>query len=93
MPNCECTSAWFLMLGSWSFRCYILNGRTYIYAENKLEVAGVVTAVITSRMCEPCKNRKLQFELILFYLFFRSNIMKILKRQRAEASPLSWMTL
>lgn len=92
MPNCEYTSAWFLMLGSGSFRRYIWNGKTYLYAENKLDVAGAVTAVVMSEMCELCNNRKLQFELMLFYLFFRSNIMKILKRQREGALPLSWMT-
>lgn len=52
MPNCEYISAWFLMLGSGSFRRYIWNGKTYLYAENKLDVAGAVTAVVMSEMCE-----------------------------------------
>lgn len=83
----------FWCLGSWSFRCCIWNGKACIYAENKLDVAGAVTAAVMSKMCELWNNRNLQLELILFYLFFRSNIMKILKRQRGGASLLSWMTL
>lgn len=39
-------------------------------------------------------NEEFQFELIiLFFFFFRSNIMKILRRQRGEASLPLWMTL
>ena len=87
-------SAWFLMLGNWSFRHYFWNNwKRYIYVENNLDAAGTVTTVVISKFCELCNSQEISVWVNMVFPFFRWNIMKILKRQREGASLLLWMTL
>lgn len=71
MKNCECIRIWFLMLGSWSFRCHFWNNwKRYIYVENNLDrvVQWPLSLYPNSVTCVAI--RKFPFELILFFLFF-----------------------
>lgn len=81
------------MLGNWNFIDYFWNNwKKYIYVENNLDAAGIVTVFIL-KFCELCSIQEISVWVTMVFPSFRWNIMKILKRQREGALLLLWMTL
>lgn len=65
--HCENISTWFLMLGNWNFINYFWNNRKkYIYVENNLDAAGIVTFFIL-KFCELYSIQEISVELLWFF--------------------------